>query len=310
MIDLIFDAVQQGVLYGLLAIGIYVAFRILDIPDLTTEGSFTVGLAVSAVMTVSGHPILGIVLGILGGMAAGTVTGVLQTTFEIHPILAGILTMSGAYTINLLIMGGTPSLYLMGKTTIFSMMEDFLKNFGVSDSGASKMTLIVLIAAVVLTLSILFFKTRIGLCVRAVGDNKAMVSASSINVSRVTVLAIALSNGCIALCGAVITQYQNYADINSGVGTLVVGLASVIIGETIIGRRGVTAGVISAVLGSVIYRIILALAMRYMMFPALALKLVSAVIVALALAIPVIKKKSGIALMKIRAGSRGGKDNA
>ncbi len=310
MIDLIFDAVQQGVLYGLLAIGIYVAFRILDIPDLTTEGSFTVGLTVSAVMTVSGHPVLGIIFGVLGGMAAGTVTGVLQTSFEIHPILAGILTMSGAYTVNLLIMGGTPSLYLMGKTTVFSMTEDFLKNFGVSDSGVSKMTLIVFIAAVVLTLSILFFKTRIGLCVRAVGDNKAMVSASSINVSRVTVLAIALSNGCIALCGAVITQYQNYADINSGVGTLVVGLASVIIGETIVGRRGVTLGVISAVLGSVIYRIILALAMRYMMFPALALKLVSAVIVALALAIPVIKKKFGIALMKIRAGSRGGKDNA
>lgn len=300
MIDLIFNAIEQGVLYGLLAIGIYVAFRILDIPDLTTEGSFTIGLSISAMAVLAGHPILGIVLGVLGGMAAGTVTGVLQTTFEIHPILSGILTMSGAYTVNLFIMGGTPSVNLMKKTTVFSMFEDFAANTGVFGRVSEKMVLAIIVAVIVLAVSIFFFKTRIGLCIRAVGDNKAMVSASSINVSNVTVLAIALSNGCIALCGALITQYQNFANINDGAGTLIVGLASVIIGETVIGKRGVTAGVISAVLGSVIYRIILATAMRYMMFPAQALKLVSAIIVAAALAIPAAKKKFGVAVMQLK----------
>jgi putative ABC transport system permease protein len=210
--------------------------------------------------------------------------------------------MSATYTINLFIMGNSPSIQLVGKTTVFTMMNDFFKNFNVTDKTYSKLALISAIVLVVVILAVLFFKTRIGLCVRAVGDNESMVSASSINVSRVKILAIALSNGVIALCGAVITQYQNFADINSGAGTLVVGLASVIIGETFVGRRGVTAGIISAVLGSVVYRFILALAMRYMFFPASALKLVSAVIVALALAIPVIKKKFGVLKMKLGGG--------
>lgn len=305
MIAVVLDAIQQGVLYGLLAIGIYIAFRILNIPDLTTEGSFTMGLAISAVCAVNSHPLLGVLLGAVGGLAAGSVTGILQTSFEIHPILAGILTMSATYTINLFIMGNSPSIQLIGKKTIFSMMNELFSSFSITDKTWSKLALIGIIVLVVSILAILFFKTRIGLCIRAVGDNSFMVSASSINVSRVKILAIALSNGCIALCGAVITQYQNFADINSGAGTLVVGLASVIIGETLIGKRGVTAGIISAVTGSVIYRFILALAMRYMFFPASALKLVSAVIVALALAIPVIKKKA--ALLKTRFG---GKDNA
>ncbi|MCD8049473.1 MAG: ABC transporter permease [Clostridia bacterium] len=297
---IVFDAIQQGVLYGLLAIGIYVAFRILNIPDLTTEGSFTMGLAVSAMCTYTGHPWLGIVLGIVGGFACGTVTGILQTSFEIHPILAGILTMSATYTINLLILGNSPSLQLLGKDTVFTYAREFLALFGFDSKDGSKMVVIAIVAIIVAAIAIWFFKTRLGLCVRAVGDNEAMVSASSINVKCVKIIAIALSNGCIALCGAVITQYQNYADINSGTGTLVVGLASVIIGETLIGKRGVTAGIISAVVGSVIYRLILAFAMRYMSFPASALKLVSAIIVALALAIPVIKKKA--ALMKQRMG--------
>lgn len=305
MIAVVLDAIQQGVLYGLLAIGIYVAFRILNIPDLTTEGSFTTGLAISAICAVNGHPVIGVFLGIVGGLAAGTVTGILQTFFEIHPILAGILTMSATYTINLFIMGNSPSIQLVGKKTIFTMMNEFFSSFSVTDKTWSKLTLILAIVLVAAVLFIIFFKTRIGLCVRAVGDNSFMVSASSINVSKVKILAIALSNGCIALCGAVITQYQNFADINSGAGTLVVGLASVIIGETLIGKRGVTVGIISAVIGSVIYRFILALAMRYMFFPASALKLVSAVIVALALAIPVVKKK--VSVLKTRFG---GKDNA
>ncbi len=305
MIAVVLDAIQQGVLYGLLAIGIYVSFRILNIPDLTTEGSFTTGLAVSAMCAVNGHPVIGVLLGIAGGLAAGAVTGILQTSFEIHPILAGILTMSATYTINLFIMGNSPSIQLVGKKTIFTMMNEFFSSFSLTDKTWSKLALISAIVLLTAALFIIFFKTRIGLCIRAVGDNSFMVSASSINVSRVKILAIALSNGCIALCGAVITQYQNFADINSGAGTLVVGLASVIIGETLIGKRGVTVGIISAVIGSVIYRFILALAMRYMFFPASALKLVSAVIVAIALAIPVVKKK--VSVLKTRFG---GKDNA
>lgn len=305
MATVLLDALQQGVLYGLLAIGIFVAFRILNIPDLTTEGSFTMGLAISAMCAFTGHPVLGIFLGIAGGLAAGCVTGILQTTFEIHPILAGILTMSASYTINLFILGNSPSIQLIGKKSVFTIASGLLSGIGITDKNASKLILILFAAILVCVVASLFFKTRFGLCIRAVGDNEAMVSASSINVNLVKITAISLSNGCIALCGAILTQYQNYADINSGVGTLVVGLASVIIGETIFGRRGVTTGIISAVLGSVIYRFILALAMRYMFFPASALKLVSAIIVTLALAIPVIKKKIGV--LKTRFGR---KDNA
>ena len=264
--------------------GIYIGFRILNIPDLTAEGSFTFGLAVSAVITMAGHPVLALLTAVGAGLLAGCVTGIIQTKLRVHPVLAGVLTMSGLYSINLLVMGKSSNLSLIGSDTVFKLVQ----SMGLS-AEAAKLLVAALSAVAVLVIIIVFFKTQIGLCIRATGDNEDMVSASSINVDATKILAVAISNGLIALSGALLAQYQGFADINSGVGILVVGLASVIIGEALVGKRGVTAGFISALIGSIVYRFIIAVAINSSIFPAFLLKLVSAVIVACALSLPTIK---------------------
>ena len=296
---LFLGSLQLGLLYGILAIGIYISFRILNVPDLTTEGSFTFGLATSAMCAIGGHYILGIVLSIAAGALAGIVTGILQTKCRIHPILSGIITMSGLYTVNLAVMNNAVNVSLIGKDEIFTMVSTALEGMS---RDAVRCVVSLIFAAVVCLIMIWFFKTHIGLCIRATGDNEAMVSSSSINVDATKIISLAISNGCVGLSGGLLAQYQGFADINSSVGILVVGLASVIIGEVIMGRRGVTIGIISAVIGSIIYRYIIALATASHIFPAFALKLVSAVIVAVALSIPAIKQ--GIALSKIKKEAR------
>ena len=281
---LLIGSLQQGFIYALLALGIYISFRILNIPDLTAEGSFTFGLAVSAMLTVAGHPFLGLVLAFGAGLAAGLVTGIIQTKLRVHPVLSGILTMSGLYSINLLVMNRSSNVSLIASDTVFKTVQ----NMGLSQDAA-KLLVSAGAAFVVLLLVIIFFKTQTGLCIRATGDNEDMVSASSINVDATKMLALALSNALIALSGGLLSQFQGFADINSGVGILVVGLASVIIGEALVGRRGVSIGFVSALLGSIVYRLIVAVAINSSVFPAFMLKLVSAVIVAVALSIPTIK---------------------
>lgn len=298
--SIILGTLQQGLLFGLLAVGIYISFRILNIPDLTTEGSFTFGLAVSAMITINGHPFLAILVGAASGFLAGVITGLLQTKCKIHPVLAGILTMSGLYSINMWVMGEKANVTLISTpqqpvNTVFSLIEEKL---GIADKDISELIIIAVITAVMCVLLILFFKTQTGLSIRAAGNNDTMVRASSINVDRIKILAIAISNLCIGMCGAVYAQYQRFADINSGVGMLVVGLASVIIGEVFTGKRGVTAGIIFAVIGSVIYRAIIAAATHYDIFPAYMLKLVAALIVAVALTIPAVKSYITIARSK------------
>ncbi|WP_303864910.1 ABC transporter permease [Alkalibaculum bacchi] len=279
---LLIGSLQLGLIYGLLALGVYIAFRILSIPDLTADGSFTLGLAVSAVLTVAGHPILGIFAALVAGAVAGTITGLLQTKMKVHPILAGIITMTGLYSINLFIMGVSSNVSLIGNETIFSM--------GANASNITKTLIAAIISVIVFMILMWFFKTQLGLSIRATGNNEDMVRASSINVDRVKIIAIAISNSCVALSGAVLAQYQGFADISSGVGIMVIGLASVIIGEVFLGKRSVTLGFAAAIIGSIVYRFIIALALRSSIFPAYALKLVSAFIVAMALSIPVIKK--------------------
>ena len=296
---LFLGSLQLGLLYGILAIGIYISFRILNVPDLTTEGSFTFGLATSAMCAIGGHYILGIFLSIAAGALAGIVTGILQTKCRIHPILSGIITMSGLYTVNLAVMKNAVNVSLIGKDEIFTVISAALENMS---RDAVRCIVSFIFAAVVCLIMIWFFKTHIGLCIRATGDNEAMVSSSSINVDATKIISLAISNGCVGLSGGLLAQYQGFADINSSVGILVVGLASVIIGEVVMGRRGVTIGIISAVIGSIIYRYIIALATASHIFPAFALKLVSAVIVAIALSIPAVKQS--IALSKIKKEAR------
>jgi len=291
---------QEGLFYALLAMGVFISFRILNTPDLTTEGSYTLGVAVSAVLTVAGHPVLGLLCAFLAGALAGSVTGVLQTKVGIHPILAGILTMSGLYTINTAVMGGKPDVTLT-KTTIFNKLyEAFNINLQAFNRDrqaftmAKEITVLIVgavLAAAVLIALIWFFRTHVGLCIRATGNNEAMVRSSSINAGGMKILGLAVANGCTALAGGVMTQSGGFATISNGSGVLVVGLASVIIGEAIVGKRGVTVGLISVILGSVLYQCLIRLATSLNVFPAYYLKLVSAVIVAFALALPMIREK-------------------
>lgn len=290
---LVIGSLQLGFLYGILALGIYVTFRILNIPDLTAEGSFTLGLAASAVCTLTGHPFAGIVAAAAAGAAAGFITGILQTKMGIHAVLAGILTMCGLYTINLIVMGSSPNISLINVPTVFKAAE----NIGFSKEAA-KLFIAIVAAVIILIILILFFRTHLGLCIRATGDNEAMVSASSINVDAMKITALAFSNALVSVCGGLIAQYQGFADVNSGSGMLVVGLASVIIGEVIIGKRGIEIGFISSIFGSIIYRYIIAAATKSQIFPAYALKLVSACIVAAALALPAIRYQMGLSKMK------------
>ena len=290
-------SVQLGLIYGLLALGIYISFRILNIPDLTADGSFTLGLSVSAAMTVAGYPFLGILLAIAAGAAAGSVTGLLQTKLGIHPILAGILTMSSLYSVNLYILGSRSNLSLIGTDSIFNRMLAWLPE----DKELVKTVIPFLFCFLCTAILIWFFKTHLGLCIRATGNNEDMVRASSINVSSMKIIALAVSNACVGLSGAVLAQYQGYADISSGIGIVVVGLASAIIGEAIFGRRSVTIGLISAVFGSLIYRFIIAAALKSNIFPAYALRIVSAAIVVIALSIPVVKRQLQLSNMRKKA---------
>lgn len=288
MLQLI-GAFQNGFIYALLALGVFITFRILNTPDLTADGSFTLGMAVSAVLTAAGHPFAGLLAAALCGALAGSVTGVLQARFGVYPILAGILTMSGLYSVNMFVLGGTPNLSV--NTTLFKLSYTLIPD--ITRQGRSIMAMAVAFAACLLLVVFLIwlFKTHIGLCIRAVGNNEEMVRSSSINAANVKVLALALANACVALCGAMVCQLQGFADVNAGTGMVVVGIASVIIGEVAVGRRGVTLGLLSCVLGSVLYRLIYAFAFRTSFLPAYAFKLLSALIVALAMMLPQLKSR-------------------
>lgn len=253
------------------------------------EGSFSFGLAVSAMMTIAGHPYLGLVLSLVAGATAGCVTGILQTKLKIHPILAGIITMSGLYSINLKVMDNAANVSLLkGKPrTILSDMRELLPNL---DKEVVKIIIPAVFVVLFIILLTFFFKTHYGLCIRATGDNADMLRASSVNVDVTKIVGLGISNACIAFSGGLLAQIQGYADINSSIGMLVVGLASVIIGETIFGRHNVMIGLISVIVGSVIYRLIISVVLRYDILPVYMFKLVSAVVVAVALSIPAIKE--------------------
>ena len=291
-------SLHLGLIYGLMALGITITFRILNTPDLTTDGSFTLGMAVSASFAVMGMPGWGILAGIFAGAAAGTVTGLLQTLLGIHPILSGILAMSGLYSINLYALGVRSNVSLLGTQHLFTKAVALLPYV---NKDIVRLMVAFMFCAACFAVLVWFFRTHLGLCIRAAGDNDDMVKASSINVNLVRVIAIAVSNACVGLSGAVAAQYQGYADIGSGGGMMVVGLASVIIGDMFfagLNIHSVTAGFGAAVCGSVVYRLIVALALKSNVFPSYALKLVSALIVMAALALPAVKARIRLARKK------------
>jgi putative ABC transport system permease protein len=305
----ILGTLQLGFIYSLLALGVFISFRVMNTPDLTADGSFTLGLCVSAMCALAGHPFWGIFAGIAAGALAGAATGFLRTKAGIHPILAGILTMTALYSVNLIVMNGSPNVSLIGKPSLFLLAE---KSLPLVDRQITRLMLALLITALCAAILAWFFKTTAGLCVRAAGDNEKMVRASSINADKMRVLALSIANAMIALSGAVLAQYQGYSDINAGTGIIIIGLASVIIGETAMraglwknARHSMLGQLIFAALGAVLYRVLIALILRFDFFPAYMLKLLSALIVAGALALPQIQKAAA-RKQKSRAISHGG----
>ena len=278
-------ALELGCIYALVALALFLSFRILNIADMTTDGAFTLGCAVSATMAVAGHPILGLVCAIIAGSCAGFITAALQTRFGVPSILAGIITNTGLYTVNLAVMGFSSNVSMLKTTTIFSLLQPIFP-----DGAPYKLIICFVVAAAVCLLLVLFLRTHLGLCIRATGDNPDMVRASSINTRFTITVGLCMANAMTCLSGAVLAQYQKTADINLGTGMVIIGLASLIIGETIFGRGGIGAKAIGAVAGSVIYRFIIAVALR-LNLPSECLKLISAVIVALAICVPYVQKQ-------------------
>ena len=279
---IIFSALELGFVYALVALALFLSFRVLNIADMTTDGAFTLGCAVSATFAVAGHPLLGIPAAMLAGACAGGITAFLQTKLNIPSILAGIITNTGLYTVNLAVMGFSSNVNMMRADTLFSLLQPVLgKTFG-------KIIPVALISLLTGLLLALFLKTRIGLSIRATGDNPDMVRASSINTGFTVTVGLCISNSLTALSGAVLAQYQKTADINLGTGMVIIGLASLIIGETLMPKGKTWVKILGAIAGSVVYRFIIAIALR-LDLPSECLKLISAVIVALAIGLPAIQ---------------------
>ena len=277
----IFSALELGCIYALVALALFLSFRVLNIADMTTDGTFTLGCAVSATVAVAGHPLLALPAAMLAGACAGSITALLQTKLKIPSILAGIITNTGLYTVNLAVMGFSSNVNMMRSATIFTLVQPYFGSF-------YKLIPVAVLTGLVATLLVLFLKTRLGLSIRATGDNPDMVRASSINTGFTVTIGLMLSNSMTALSGAVLAQYQKTADINLGTGMVIIGLASLIIGETLLPKGKMWMKALGAVLGSIVYRVIIAIALR-LDLPSECLKLISATIVALAIGLPAIK---------------------
>ena len=285
-LSIVQSALELGCIYSLVALALFISFSILNIADLSTDGCFTLGCSVGAIVTISGHPFLALPAAMAAGVCSGFVTAFLQTRMGVPSILAGIIVNTGLYTVNIAVMGFSSNVNLFGCDTIFSMAKDL--------SGAAwynNWYKICIVAAIVLIIGVIlswFLNTRLGLSIRATGDNEHMVRASSINPVFTITVGLCVANSLTALSGAVLAQYQKSCDINLGTGMVTIALASLIIGETLIGKGGMFKKVVGVILGSCLYRFIVASALR-MSVPAECLKLVSALIVAFAIAFPYLK---------------------
>lgn len=283
------SALELGCIYSLVALALFISFTLLNIADLSTDGCFTMGCAVGAMVTLTGHPILGLFAAMLAGVISGFVTAFLQTRMGVESILAGIIVNTGLYTINIAIMGFSSNVNLFACDTIFSLVKESPVGQVIPDWYKLLIALgIVMVISLILAW---FLNTRLGLSIRATGDNTHMVRASSINPVFTITVGLCLSNSLTALSGAVLAQYQKSADINIGTGQVTIALASLIIGETLIGKGSMFQRIMGVLLGSCLYRFIVAIALR-LNVPAECLKLVSAIIVAVAISFPYLQSKA------------------
>ncbi|WP_062352442.1 ABC transporter permease [Bacillus kwashiorkori] len=297
----IFDASLQGIIFAIMALGVYLTFRILDFPDLTVDGSFVTGAAVCTVMIVSGiSPLIATFSALIIGFVVGAITGILHTKGKINALLSGILMMIALYSINLRIMGltsdSTPvvaNLSLLGEDTVLTKVADFFNNLGFIWGGHSwgLLFFLVLITFLFKFILDLFLKTEVGLAIRATGDNKKMIRSFSANTDSLIIIGVGISNAFVAFSGAVMAQYYEFSNVNMGIGMIVIGLASVIIGEALFGTKTIGRITLAVILGSVIYRIVIGYALQQQILDASDMKLVTAIIVILALVIPNILEK-------------------
>lgn len=304
MLSIIQTALELGLMYALVPMALFLSFRVLDIADLTTDGSFVLGAAVSVSVAAAGHPVFALFAAMLAGSAAGFVTAFLQTKLGVPSILAGIVTNTGLYTINLMAMGWKANISLLGGDTIFTLFQ----STGIGGKFY-KLLLAAVITLLVAALLVLFLGTRLGLSIRATGNNPDMVRASSINPTFTITVGLAISNAMTSLSGAVVGQSQKSADINGGASIVVIALACLVIGETVVGRGSMLRGAISVIVGSIIYRFIYALVLYSKIIPIDFLKLITAIVVGLAIAAPTIKSWAAFQRRK-RQAARAGKKEA
>ncbi|WP_203363804.1 ABC transporter permease [Bacillus sp. REN10] len=302
MFTAMFGSVEVGMIYAIMALGVYLSFRILDFPDLTVDGSFVTGGATASVLIISGvNPFLATGAGFLAGFIAGCLTGILHTKGKINPLLSGILMMIALYSINLRIMG-KPNVPLLAEETVLTKISAWWQGLGIGSmfEGATWEILLsmFLLAFVIKIVLDLFLKTEIGLGLRAVGDNDGMVRSFSANTDWLKVLGLGLSNALVAFSGALIAQYNGFSDAGMGIGMIIIGLASVIIGEAIIGNSSIARATLAVLIGAIVYRMIVTLALRFEFLETGDMKLITAVIVIIALVVPKLIDKQKATMRK------------
>jgi putative ABC transport system permease protein len=296
--SLVIGAFTIGAILSLLALGVFVSFRVFEFPDITADGSITLGAAVAATLLVAQvHPVLATAIACAAGAAAGATTGVIHTRFGINKLLSGILVMTALYSVNLHVMGRS-NVPLLSERTLATLAESAgtaalgaarlnLAGWEVSTRDVSVLVLALLAATLAAAILFVFFRTHLGTTMQAAGDNPQMISALGVNVDTMIILGLALSNAMVALAGALLAQYQGFADVQMGIGMVVWGLASVIIGEALVGTRQLGFIITGAVMGSVLFRLLVAIALRGGLSPN-DLKLITAVFVFVALVLPTV----------------------
>lgn len=281
-------ALKLGLICSLTVLALFLSYSMLNVCDLSTDGCFTLGAAVGAAVAISGHPFLSIIAAMLAGVCSGFVTAILQTKLGVESLLAGIIVNTGLYSINIAVMGGSSLLNMNKTTTVFTMLKEKLSDTGLA--GQTEIIVGAIAVICVVAFLVAFLKTRLGLAIRATGNNADMVKSSSINPVFTTIVGLCVANSFTALSGCLLAQSQKSVDINIGQGMVTIALASLLIGGTIMGRGGILKRVIGMVLGAFIFRLVYTIALRFNM-PAFMLKLVSSVIVVLAISVPYLKSQ-------------------
>lgn len=297
----LFGAVESGAIYAIMALGVYLSFRVLDFPDLTVDGSFVTGAAVAAISIMNGlSPVLATILGATAGFFAGCITGILHTKGKINALLSGILMMIALYSINLRIMG-SPQISLLNESTLKTQFISFWEKIGFDHLFNNLLTMVgiervpptwgivfvmIIIIIIIKMLADYFLKTEVGLALRATGDNKRMIRSFSANTDTLIIFGIGISNGLVAFSGALIAQHGGFADVGMGIGMIIIGLASVIIGEALFGIKTIFRATLAVILGAIVYRIVVTLALRVEFLETGDMKLITALLVILALVAP------------------------